>query len=170
MCIFCCILYFLKLRRAEPQMEGVYHFGQDLRSENVSRPGMGDLPGPGIEPVSLLGRWTLCHQTSRKALKFLIFDPPLLLFSWSCFISQTLQSSAVIYLFIYFSLAQGIPCLLWHGFSLVLFSGCSEGHKQSHNRKGHNPRSHSHQVKCTSVMFLVPLFVVITSCICSQTP
>lgn len=30
---------------------------------------------------------------------------------------------------------RGILCLLWHGFSLVVFSGYSEGHEQSHNRR-----------------------------------
>ena len=57
MCVFSetlCVFFAgtLKLCRAEPQVKGVYHFGQDLRSGSISRSGTWDLPGPGIEPLS----------------------------------------------------------------------------------------------------------------------
>lgn len=61
----------LKLHKAEPQMERVYHFGQDLRSESVSRSGTWDLPGPGIEPCFphwQADSWPPNHQESPEVL------------------------------------------------------------------------------------------------------
>lgn len=118
--------------------------------------------------------WQLEHKTTR--LKFLDFEswsPISVLISWPyCihFLILFYSPTSVNQCYLFF-LSRGILYLLWHGVSLVMFPGYSEGHEQSQNRKDtiliHVPIRLSAPRLCflsSCCLLLLP------SCICSQTP